>query len=190
MTIFPILKIGIWNAWTFMSIFIIQMIVILFYKKRVRKGSHIPDDERKTSLEKYISFLSNLIWLLALGYSIFLPLLCGTFWFYIGFFTFIFGTLFLSFSTYSFITASANQLIQKGIYKYSRHPMYLATFMIWLGSGIATASWILIILSVMLAICLGHEAGLEERYCQRIYEDHYIKYMDRVPRWFGMPKKM
>ena len=181
------LKIGVWNAWIFMSVFILQMIVIMFADKRVSKRSHVPKDARQTSLEKSIGFIATIAWLLALGYSIFLPLLLGTIWFYIGFSIFIFGTLLLSFATYSFITAQIDQVIQKGVYTFSRHPMYLAIFLICIGSGIATASWVLIILSVIIAICFSYEARLEERYCQKIYGDLYKKYMDKVPRWLGMP---
>ena len=186
MSTFLALKIEICNAWTFMSVFVLQMIIIMFYNKRIIKRSHIPSDVRESSFEKYMSFITNIVWLLALVYSIFLPLLCGTIWFYIGLFVFVLGTLLLSFATYSFIAAPNDQLIQKGVYSFSRHPIYLATFLICLGSGIASASWILIILSVIIAICLNYEARLEERYCQKIYRDLYLKYMDRVPRWFSI----
>ena len=82
----------------------------------------------------------------------------------------------------------ADQVIQKGVYKLSRHPMYLATIMICLGSGIATASWIFMLLSIVLLVCLHYEALLEERYCLEKYEDLYKGYMKRVPMWFGVPR--
>jgi protein-S-isoprenylcysteine O-methyltransferase Ste14 len=160
----------------------------MFTDKSIRERSHVPKDARQTSLEKSIGFMANIVWLLALGYSVFLPLLFGTLWFYVGFSVFIFGTLLLSFSTYSFITTPIDQLIQKGVYSLSRHPMYLATFLICLGSGIATASWILIMLSIIMVICFNYESRIEERYCQKMYRDLYNEYMNRVPRWLGIPK--
>ncbi len=172
-----------------MSVFILQLIVIIFADKRIRKRSHVPKEARQTSLEQNIGFMTNFVWLLALGYSVFLPLLLGTIWFYIGFFVFMLGALLLSFATYSFITTPIDQLIQNGVYTISRHPMYLGTFLICSGSGIATASWILIILSGIIAICLNYEARIEERYCHEIYRGRYKEYMDTVPRWLGMPKK-
>ena len=171
-----------------MSVFIIQMIVIMFADKRIRQRSHVPNDARQTVLEKSIGSIANFAWLLALGYSIFLPLILGTIWFYIGFSVFVFGALLLSFATYSFITTPIDQLIQKGVYSFSRHPMYLATFLICLGTGISTASWILVLLSVIIAICFNIEASLEERCCLKMYRDLYEEYMDKVPRWLGMPK--
>lgn len=180
-------KIGIWNAWIFMSVFIWQMIIIIFADKYIRKRTHVPKAARRTPLEKYVGMVANLFWLSALGYSIFLPLLFGTIWFYIGFSIFMFGAFLLSFATFNFITTPANQVIQKGVYKFSRHPMYLATFLICLGSGIATASGIFILLSVIMAVCFHYEALVEERYCLAKYKDLYKEYMNKVPRWFGLP---
>ena len=165
-------KIGFWNAWIFMSVFILQMIIIKFADKHIWERSHVPNDAR----------------LLALGYSIFLPLLLGTIWFYIGFSVFIFGVLLLSFSTSNFMSTPEDILIQKGVYKFSRHPMYLGTFLICIGTGIATASFIFILLSVIFAVCIHYEALLEERYCLNKYKDLYKEYMNSVPRWLGIPK--
>ena len=181
-------KIGFWNAWIFMSVFILQMIIIKFADKHIWERSHVPNDARRTTFEKYTGIIANVFWLLALGYSIFLPLLLGTIWFYIGFSVFIFGVLLLSFSTSNFMSTPEDILIQKGVYKFSRHPMYLATFLICLGSGIATASWIFILLSVIIAVCFNYEALVEERYCLNKYKDMYQEYINSVPRWIGIPK--
>ena len=181
-------KIGVWNAWIFMSVFILQMIIITFADKHIRKRSHVPKDARRSTHEKYIGSIANFIWLLALGYSVFLPLLLGTIWFYIGFSVFIFGVLLLSFSTSNFVSTPEDILIQKGVYKFSRHPMYLGTFLICIGTGIATASFIFILLSVIFAVCIHYEALLEERYCLNKYKDLYKEYMNSVPRWLGIPK--
>ena len=64
MQLIPEFKIGFWNAWLFMSIFLLQMIPFIFIDRRVRQKSHVPD---------YVALLANLVWLLALCYSVFLP---------------------------------------------------------------------------------------------------------------------
>jgi len=181
-------EIGIWNAWIFMSAFIFQMMVMMFAGKQIGERSHVPSNARRTTFEKYIGIIANFIWFIALGYSIFLPLRLGTIWFYIGFSIFILGVLLLLFSTYNFITTSVDQMIQKGVYKFSRHPMYVATFLICLGAGIATASWIFMILCIAIMVCFYYEALLEERYCLEKYKDLYKEYMKRVPMWFGIPQ--
>lgn len=106
-------KIGVWNGWIFMSVFILQMIVITFADKHIRERSHVPKEARRTPLEKYIGIIANVVWFLALAYSVFLPLHIGTPWFIIGFVVFFLGVIFLSFSTINFMTTPMDQLIQK-----------------------------------------------------------------------------
>lgn len=182
------IKIGFWNAWIFMSVFILQMIIMAFAGKDIMKRSHILKEMRRTIFEKYIGIFSNFFWLIALGYSVFLPILFGTIWFYIGFSVFIFGVLLLVLATENFITTPIDQLIQKGVYRFSRHPMYLATLLICLGTGIAAASWIFIFLSTIIFVCFYYEAIVEEKCCFNDYKDLYKEYMKRVPMWLGIPK--
>ena len=189
MQLVPILKIGIWNAWILMSVFLLQMIAILFVDKRIRGKSHVPKDTRRNRFERYLGFIGNFIWLLAMGYSVFLPLQFDTIWFYIGLFVFFIGLILMVIATFNFITTSADQLITKGIYRFSRHPMYLATFFICLGSGIASGSWLFTFLSVIIACCFYNEALIEERYCLEKYSSAYQKYLDSVPRWIGIAKR-
>ncbi|MBA7552902.1 hypothetical protein ES705_45479 [subsurface metagenome] len=123
-----------------------------------------------------------------MGYSIFLPFKLGTIWFYIGIFVFIIGLTLITIATYNFISALSDQLITKGAYKFSRHPMYLATFFICLGSGISSASWIFLFLSIIMALCFHKEALAEEKYCLDKYGNAYQEYIDYVPRWIGVPR--
>lgn len=172
-----------------MSVFLLQLLIILVIEKPGSQRSHVPKDARQTIFEKYIGNIANILWLLLLGYSIFLPLLLDTFWFYIGLLIYCLGVLLLLFSTLSFIHAPRDKLIEDGVYQFSRHPMYLATFLICLGSGIAAVSYSFIALSILLVLCLHHEALVEERYCLKMYNDVYKDYMNRVPRWIGIPGK-
>jgi protein-S-isoprenylcysteine O-methyltransferase Ste14 len=190
MSLIPALKIGIWNAWIFMSVFLLQMLVIMCVDKRIRERAHVPIDARRNKLERYAGIMGNFIWLLAMGYSIFLPLQPGTTWFYVGLSVFIIGLIVLTVATFNFITTPADLLITKGVYHFSRHPMYLATFFICLGSGIAAASWLFIFFSVVMAFCFYQEALIEERFCLDKYGSAYHEYQNSVPRWLGVPKRI
>jgi len=172
-----------------MSVFLLQMLAIMFIDKRVRKRSHIPIEARLNKLERYAGIIGNLIWLLALGYSVFLPLQPGTTWFYIGLSVFIIGLTLLALATFNFVTTPIDQLITKGVYNFSRHPMYLATFFICLGSGIATISWLFIFFSIIMALCFYQEALIEERYCLNKFNNDYQEYINRTPRWIGIPQR-
>ena len=184
------LSLGLCNAWIFMSVFLLQMLVITFADKRIREKSHVPNGARQSILERYAGVLGNFIWLLALVYSIFLPLQLDTIWFYPGLFVFMIGLIILTIATFDFITTPANHIITKGIYQYSRHPMYLSTFFICLGSSIASVSWLFVFFSLIMALCFYQEALIEERFCRDKYGSVYQDYLNRVPRWFGFVHKM
>ena len=182
------LKIGVWNGWLFMSVFILQMLVIMFADKTIQNRTHIPTEARRNKLERSISVIANFVWILALIYSVFLPLNLENNWFYVGFTVFIIGVVFLATATKSFMITPIGEPITKGIYRYSRHPMYLSTFFICLGTGIATMSWVFILLSLLIAGCFRQEALIEERVCLEKYGSDYRNYMESVPRWLGIPK--
>ena len=189
-SLIPAFKIGVWNAWLFMSVFLLQMTAILFVDKRIREKSHVPADTKRNRSERFAGILGNLAWLLAMGYSVFLPLQLGTIWFSVGLSVFAIGLIIMAISTFNFLTTPVDLVITKGAYRLSRHPMYLATFLICLGSGIATLSWLFIFLSVIMILCFRQEALIEERYCLREYGSAYQEYLSSVPRWFGVPDRI
>lgn len=188
MIFFPDLSIGFLNAWIFTSIFILQMMAIMLLAKPALQRSHVPAEIRKKRGDKSVGMTGNLIWFLSLFYSVFLPLQFGSIWFYPGLFCFLIGSFILILATISFISAPEDQPITGGIYQFSRHPMYLATFLICLGSGLATESGLFTFLSILLAFCLYKEALIEERYCLEKYSHEYQKYIKRTPRWIGLGK--
>jgi len=188
MTFIPAFKPGVWNGWIFMSVFILQMLAMLFAGSHIWRKSHVPIEVRRSKFEKKIVIINNLIWLLAMGYSIFLPLRTGTTWFTIGLSLFMIGLILMITATSNFITAPANQLITKGAYKFSRNPLYLAALLICMGCGMAAASWLFIFLSIIMAFYFHREVLIEERYCLNQYGPVYQEYLKHVPRWLGIPR--
>jgi protein-S-isoprenylcysteine O-methyltransferase Ste14 len=165
------------------------MLAITFVDGRVWERSHIPKDARRNKFERSVSVIASFTWFLAMGYSVFLPFKIGAIWFYIGFSVFIIGLALMAIATFNFITGPADQPITKGAYNLSRHPMYLATFLICLGSGIATVSLLFILLSIIMASCFYQEALIEERYCSNKYGKAYKDYINSTHRWLGVPRK-
>ncbi|HEY55085.1 MAG TPA: isoprenylcysteine carboxylmethyltransferase family protein [Dehalococcoidia bacterium] len=188
MSLVPAFEIGVWNAWIFMSSFILQMLAIMLFGKRVWARSGHPADMKKSRTEKTNSIVGNGIWGLATLYSIFLPLKLGEIWFYIGLPVFLVGLLILAVATANFAAAPAEKPATKGAYYFSRHPLYLSMFIIYIGTGIACASWLFILLGIANIFWIRTEVIAEERYCLKKYGDSYRKYMNKTPRWIGVPK--
>jgi len=76
----------------------------------------------------------------------------------------------------------------KGLYRYSRHPIYLTTVLELIGVGISSASGLFLLLVLTLFISLNISIIAEERGCLKKYGDAYREYMSRTRRWIGIPK--
>ena len=188
MSLVPAFEIGVWNAWIFMSSFILQMLAVLLLGRGVWARSSLPSGIKRSKLEKFTPFIGNSIWFLATIYSIFLPLRLGTFWFYIGLPIFLVGLVILTVATANFTTAPNEKPATKGVYYFSRHPLYLSMIVIYIGTGVASASWVFILLGIANIFWIRTEAVIEERYCLERYNKDYPEYMNRTPRWIGIPK--
>jgi len=188
MSLVPAFDIGLWNAWIFMSSFILQMLAVMLSGKRVWHRSGHPADVAKNKTEKQAGIIGNAIWALATLYSIFLPFRLGTPWFFVGFPIFFLGIMLLAIATADFAVAPSDGPITQGTYAFSRHPMYLASFLIYIGTGIAAASWLFLPLGLANIFWVKTEARVEERYCLEKYGEAYRQYMKRTPRWLGLPK--
>jgi protein-S-isoprenylcysteine O-methyltransferase Ste14 len=78
--------------------------------------------------------------------------------------------------------------VTQGIYRYSRHPIYVAIVLIYLSVGIASVSWVFICVSVIWSVLICISAVGEEHYCLEKFGLAYREYMNRTPRWIGIPK--
>lgn len=188
MTVIPDFKIGIWNAWIFMIWLILHTIATRLLSKELYRKAGDPYDMRPSLTYRIMSYVSMLVWLVGSIYSIFLPLQLGTLWFYIGLPIFLIGLVMLTIASINFATTPIDEPVVKGVYRCSRHPMYMAMFFIYFSVGIASASWVFLSISAVgvFSMCLG--AIEEERYCLEEYGISYSEYMSRTPRWMGIPK--
>jgi len=76
----------------------------------------------------------------------------------------------------------------KGFYRYSRHPMVLSSFLVFIGAGVASASWVFLLFAIVFIILSNVSVTTEERFCLERYGTGYREYMNRTPKWIGMPK--
>nr|NIO37398.1 DUF1295 domain-containing protein [Candidatus Bathyarchaeota archaeon] len=76
----------------------------------------------------------------------------------------------------------------KGVYTISRNPMYFSMFLIFVGIGLASASWLFLLLAIFWIAVVDRGVVAEERLCLETYGDSYREYMKKTPRWIGIPK--
>jgi protein-S-isoprenylcysteine O-methyltransferase Ste14 len=188
MSLVPAWEVGVWNAWIFMVSSLIP--VIFLFRPLVIRGHEegIAFTVNFSKMQKNAFSSNQLIYFIAVIYSIFVPLKLDTMWFYIGLPVFLIGFIPYAVLTVNFITTTLDQPVTRGIYRYSRHPMYLIMFLMLLGAGIASASWIFLLFTVVAIIMPLLFIEAEERYCLEKYGDAYREYMNRTPRWIGTLK--
>ena len=190
MSAIPAFKIGVWNAWIFMSVFLLQMLVVFLGTKKVARRTGHPDDMRQDKYTRRVGAGMTVTWLAAMLYSVFLPFKLDTAWFYTGVVFFLLGVIVLVIATVNFSTAPMDKPIDNGIYRYSRHPMYLSMFLVYIGISITAASWLFFLITIASAVLQRMEAKLEEEYCLIKYGDSYREYLEVTPRWIGIPKQV
>ena len=181
----PQFEIGIWNAWIFMLINFLPMPIIM----RVHKGVTEETMKQYSEAHKTVNRTAWILWILAFAYSIFLPLRLGKIWFYVGLPVALVGTVAYIIVIVSFTnTPIGEKPITTGLYRYSRHPMYITQLVMLVGVGIASASWLFLLLTIAYTALSFKYADSEERVCLEKYGDAYRKYIKRTPRWIGLPK--
>ncbi len=75
-------------------------------------------------------------------------------------------------------------LVTTGIHGWSRNPIYVGMFLIYVGIGVAARSPWSLILTLPLAITIRYGVvAREEAYLERRFRDRYRTYTSRVRRW-------
>ena len=189
MSFIPAFEIGLWNAWIFMIWpWVATLAVRLAGLDVYRRASGLPSEMKTSRPYRVVSYVSMAVETMAVAYSIFSPLKLGTTWFCAGLAIFIVGLVVLTTATVNFATTPMDVPITRGIYHYSRHPLYLASLLIYFGVSIASASWVFLFILVVQSVSIGIAAVEEERFCLEKYGDAYREYIDQTPRWIGLPK--
>jgi protein-S-isoprenylcysteine O-methyltransferase Ste14 len=188
MSILPAFKLGVWNAWIFMFI---DLLTFPFFFRFAKRRVIPSQDEEFNALSRSSKALfcsSKLIFFIAAIYSIFLPLKLGTIWFYVGVPITVIGLAGMIAVVVNWANTPPNEPIIKGFYRYSRHPMYVTFFLVFLGISIATASWLFVLFLIIFTIGTVAFIDFEEKGCLEQYGNTYREYMNRTPRWIGIPK--
>ena len=163
-------------------------IVLGVYVLRIKKDSSRPITPPLNEKEKKLDYLSTITFFALLVYSVVLPLKLGTAWLYIGLIVYLLGMIFNIVAGANLVNTPLDRPATKGLYRISRNPIYLGTNLIFTGIGIACASWLILLLIAISIILQNILIDAEERWCLEKYGDAYREYMNRTPRWIGIPK--
>ena len=182
MSLDPAFRIGVWNAWIPTTLLLLFIMLSGVLPKDVGKRIAPTRGNGRTRRVMLAVFFSMIV------FSIFLPLKLGTIWLYAGLAVYVLGFV-ISIAALSSIAATRpGEPFTTGMYRYSRHPIALGTWLAMMGAAVASASWLLLLLSAILLVVSHVSAINEERTTAERFGDAYREYMARTPRWIGIPK--
>lgn len=93
------------------------------------------------------------------------------------------GVVLLVASTVQFARPSASGLLEVGVYRISRNPMYVAYFLYFLGCALLTQSPALLVLVLVFQAAAHLIIKAEERGCEAEFGEEYRAYRRRVRRY-------
>jgi protein-S-isoprenylcysteine O-methyltransferase Ste14 len=188
MDLIPTFEIGLLNAWIFTFSLFITSFLSLYIKRDTLKKISVGWEKIKRS-EKIVFQITHILVYLTLIYSLFLPFKLNTSWFFIGLPISFLGFFIILIASINFVTTSIeNEPVTKGMYRFSRHPMYFGSFVVYCGIGIACASWIFLLCALIFIISWNFVISSEEQDLVNYYGDAYREYIKLTPKWIGLPK--
>jgi protein-S-isoprenylcysteine O-methyltransferase Ste14 len=188
MSLIPGFELGLWNGWILSAIFLFANYLVMFIAPKDNIKEMMDQVKQAKKKDKLINLFSMILYMGVMFCSIFVPLKLGSIWFYVGLALFVLGMSFIIPEVQLFFRKKG-QLLTKGFYRISRHPIYVMVDVAWIGIGVATESWALLALIVLYMIVLHFLILAEERICLEKYGDVYREYMKKTPRYIGIPKK-
>ena len=193
MSFIPAFEVGLWNAWIFMVPFLLVTLLCFFLMtKKDAPGGPVRAVQRacKSKTTLLVASLSKILYFPAVIYSVFLPLKLGTIWFYLGLPITLIGLVGTIIVLVDWANTPAGEPVTRGIYRYSRHPMYVTMVLLLLGVSNISASWVFLLFTIISGVGFTRPffVKVEEAQCLGHYGAAYREYMNRTPRWLGIPK--
>ncbi|WP_155322821.1 methyltransferase family protein [Desulfosarcina ovata] len=195
MTLMPDFHFGLDTAWWFSALYVVANmgLMVRFPKKswmRFFGGTIIEaDGDQGVHRSKIIDIISRFFWLSLVILVLFIPVRFHSALFYIGMTIFLISLGLYVLALIHFARTPIGEPAIGGFYRFSRNPIYFLNNIIWVGVGLATGSWLVLIYKCLGSLVQHWQILLEERFCTTKYGKSYERYMSHVPRYFGFPQQ-
>jgi protein-S-isoprenylcysteine O-methyltransferase Ste14 len=183
MEIIPVLKIGWLNGWILLAFeFLVEGSLMLVFPKDV--VSRLFDRSGWSEEQRVLLIAGKLFSVACLVFIILTPLKISSSEFILGLILYGIGLAGFVAALLTFKVTPLNQPVTKGLYRLSRHPQVVSSFLIILGICVAIGSWEALFLLVMSRLFQHFGILAEEKACLKAYGEPYRAYLERVPRYF------
>ncbi len=180
MAIYPKITLALFNGfWLILALIAIRFgIPALIDKKAMPKLDYFPPTEGFESLMKPVYPISNL-------FLIFSPLLArirsGSVLATVGWVVYLLGAVGLAVSLFNF--SASHGMVKKGLYRYSRNPIYIGYFLIYIGVGLLIGSWCYLFVALVYQYAVHWMILSEERWCREQFGESFTQYERQAPRY-------
>ena len=99
---------------------------------------HFPPMVGREQLALKVYFMTNTFLIFS---PLFARIVAGTSWTIAGWSCYLIGVLIIGLALFNFSAAPQGKLIQTGWYRFSRHPIYVDYFLIFVGTALLIGSW-------------------------------------------------
>ncbi len=179
----PIHALGLTNAWLgTLSLTLLGMLAVQLHPR----GDRLADASWYGEEELRWARISTAINLGLLFYSLFVPLRLGSLALLVGAALFGTGLVAAIWAYVSFLNTPEDEPVVRGLYRLSRNPIYVSTWLALLGICVAATSWILLLLAVAWLVPTHRLVLAEERHCRPRYGADYQAYLRRVSRYLPL----
>ena len=107
-------------------------------------------------------------------------------YFRLGFLALLLIIAILLFRSAHFVTSEdqrPRRVVRTGAFRYVRHPLYLASILVYLGLVVSTASFFSLAVFVGIFIFYNYISSYEEKLLESEFGDEYIKYKRKTGKW-------
>ncbi|MBN2189450.1 MAG: isoprenylcysteine carboxylmethyltransferase family protein [Chitinispirillaceae bacterium] len=170
------------NAWILVvPVWLIGLLLASANRKGMQRAA---DMSWYSRMDRFASYASMSLMIIFMAVSFFILLNISSPWFSIGLVMVLAGFIASIAAKISYAKAKPGFAITRGIYRYSRNPMYASFSLVMLGAVVSSGSLHLFFLWILIAICTHLLIIGEERCCLKAYGSSYGEYMKKTPRYF------
>ena len=185
MSIFANHSLGIFNLWILAVLYSLPILFTITFRKRVFEPTSSRFTSSRSSSEKNLFIISKILMLIYFLYSIVVPVHLDTVSGMIGLTIYIIGFAIYTTAWLTIAKSEKGKIFNSGPFRFSRHPIYVASAVQFIGAGFISQSWFYLSLSILVGISHMRNSLVEEQICAETFGDEYKQYMVSTPRWFG-----
>lgn len=182
-------SLGFFNLWILMALYALPILLTIFVRKHVFHPTSSRFSSARSSREYGLFVVSKFIMLIYFLYAIAIPIRLDTPIAMVGLAVYSVGFLCYSAAWITVAISGGAKVVSNGPFRFSRHPIYLSSALLFIGAGFVSRSYLFLGISVLVGLTHMRNAIAEERICLQVYGDEYRKYMAATPRWLGRPGK-